>query len=84
VLRKERQLMSSLMSLGLSPSRAVEVISHPVSAAMRARGSEPTFDASDRQEGDKVLVWLNDMEKDQRYHDSSESCQKNTDHQHCS
>ena len=33
------------------------------------------FDASDRPEGEEIIVWWNDMEKDKRYVDSSQSVQ---------
>lgn len=60
--------MSSLMSLGLTSEKAVELVSHSaISAAQRGGGAlEGIFDASDRTEEGGVIVWWNDIEKDQR------------------
>lgn len=61
--------MSSLTSLGLTPEQAVELVSHEsIFAAQREGGAiEGIFDASDREEGGDVIVWWNDLEKDQMY-----------------
>jgi UDP-glucose:glycoprotein glucosyltransferase len=69
VLREERDIITSLTSLGLTPEQAVELVSHEsIFAAQREGGViEGTFDASDREEGSDVIVWWNDIEKDQMY-----------------
>lgn len=61
--------MSGLTSLGLTPEQAVELVSHEsIYAAQREGGViEGIFDASDREEGDNVIIWWNDIEKDQMY-----------------
>ena len=61
--------MSSLTSLGLTPEQAVELVSHEsILAAHREGGAvEGIFDASDREEGGDVIIWWNDLEKDQMY-----------------
>ena len=69
-LRNERRRMLALITLGLSPSEAVEVISHPTieDASQPSQGlSEGYFDASDREEGGDTIVWWNDIETDSRY-----------------
>jgi UDP-glucose:glycoprotein glucosyltransferase len=68
LLRKERSIIHSLTSLGLTPSQAVELLSHPtVSAAQNDKGvMDALFDASDRPEEGGVIVWWNDIEKDAR------------------
>lgn len=67
--------MSSLTSLGLTPEQAVELVSHEsILAAHREGGAvEGIFDASDREEGGDVIVWWNDLEKDQMYAHWSEN-----------
>ena len=61
--------MSSLTSLGLTPEQAVELVSHEsILAAQREGGTvEGIFDASDREEGGDIIIWWNDIERDQRY-----------------
>jgi UDP-glucose:glycoprotein glucosyltransferase len=60
--------MHSLNSLGLTPSQAVELLTHPaVAAAQNDKGVvDGLFDASDRPEEGGVIVWWNDIEKDKR------------------
>lgn len=69
-LRKERGVMQSLTSLGLSHEQAIELLTHPnISSAQRRGGgiTDGLFDASDRQEGGDLIVYWNDMNKDKRY-----------------
>ena len=68
-MRKERQIMASLMSFGLNTSEAIKVLTH--SSIVEAHSSKPVlenlFDSSDRIEGGDVIVWWNDLEADSRY-----------------
>lgn len=68
-LRKERGVIHSLTSLGLSRGQAVDVLAHPDIAAAQANrgGVDGLVDASDRIEGGDVIIWWNDFEKDSRY-----------------
>ncbi|KAI0367405.1 glycosyltransferase family 24 protein [Pilatotrama ljubarskyi] len=68
-IRKERGIMRSLMSLGLSPAQAIELLTHRTIAQAQASGGglDGLFDASDRAEDGGVIGWLNDFEKDERY-----------------
>lgn len=68
LMRKERQLVNQLVSAGLSRSEAVEVLTH-ASLTKPSAGQllEGMFDASDRKDGGGVIIWLNDLEKDERY-----------------
>ncbi|KAJ6626996.1 glycosyltransferase family 24 protein [Mycena sp. CBHHK59/15] len=69
LLRKERSVMMSLTSLGLSREEALDLLTHPaVTAAQGDVGVlDNVFDASDRPEDGDVIVWWNDLEKDSRY-----------------
>lgn len=69
VLRQERDIISGLTSLGLTAEQAVDLVSHEsILAAQTTRGSaDDTFDASDREEDGDVIIWWNDLEKDQMY-----------------
>lgn len=61
--------MRSVLSLGLTPEQAIELLTHrAVSAAQADTGVlDGIFDASDRPEGGDILVWFNDFETDKRY-----------------
>ncbi|TFY57738.1 hypothetical protein EVJ58_g6843 [Rhodofomes roseus] len=69
LLKKERGIMRSLTSLGLSTAQALELLTHPkINAAQGASDVlDGIVDASDRQEGGGVIQWWNDLEKDSRY-----------------
>lgn len=68
LLKKERAVMQSLTSQGLQPSQAFQLLTHPAIAATQKDGGMmgAVFDASDRPEGEDIIVWWNDMEKDKR------------------
>jgi UDP-glucose:glycoprotein glucosyltransferase len=68
VLRKERDTMASLTSLGLNATEAIEALTHPaIAKAQSSAAQEGLFDASDREEGGGVIVWWNNLETDSRY-----------------
>ncbi|KAL5522625.1 hypothetical protein ACEPAG_8642 [Sanghuangporus baumii] len=70
LLRKERGVMQSLTSLGLSAGQAVEPLTHKAIGRAQADNADvldSMFDASDRPEGGDVIVWWNDLTKDSRY-----------------
>ena len=68
-LRTEREIMGQLTQLGLNPKQALEVLSskHVQKALSQGTVLDGVFDASDRAEGGDVVIWLNDLEKDERY-----------------
>ena len=66
-LRRERAVVGNLRSLGLSGSEAVNVLSNPAIAEARMDGDTQRYDYRDTIEGGKVVIWLNDIEKDKRY-----------------
>lgn len=70
LLRRERNIVTSLTSLGLSPAQAIDLLAHKVIAASQrdtAGVLDGIFDASDRPEGGEVIRWWNDITKDSRY-----------------
>ena len=66
-LRRERAIVGNLRSLGLSGSEAVNVLSNPAIAEAKMDGDTQRYDYRDTIEGGKVVIWLNDIEKDKRY-----------------
>lgn len=70
LLRKERHIMRSLASLGLSPRQSIDLLTHKAiyGAQQDSAGAlDGIFDASDRPEGGDVIVWWNDLTQDSRY-----------------
>ena len=66
-LRRERSIVNSLREIGFSGSEAVQILSHEVIADSKVEGDTQRYDYRDDLEGGKVIVWLNDIEKDKRY-----------------
>ena len=69
VLREERDHILSLVSLGLTPKQAFELITDPLigQAQVEDDPTEGLVDASDREEGGGVITYWNDIEKDKRF-----------------
>ncbi len=61
--------MDGLASLGLTPAQALEALAGETVAESFSQGSlfDGIFDASDRPESGEVILWLNDLEKDDAY-----------------
>ena len=66
-LRRERLLINSLKEIGLSGSESVSLISHPTISDSKTQGDVQRYDYRDALEGGKVIIWLNDIEEDERY-----------------
>lgn len=68
-MRKERSVIASLQDLGLSADTAFKLLTQPqIDAAYSSSDIlEGLFDASDRSEDGNLILWLNDIEKDERY-----------------
>ncbi len=66
-LRRERTVIGSVKELGFTGSEAVQILSHPAIAESKTQGESQRYDYRDAIEGRKVIVWLNDIEKDKRY-----------------
>lgn len=66
-LRRERKLVNGIRSQGLSALDTISLLSHS-SIAQSQLGDEPQrYDFRDEFEGGKVIVWVNNIEKDSRY-----------------
>ena len=66
-LRRERSVVGNLRDLGFSGSEAVQILSHPAIADAKMEGDTQRYDYRDAVEGGRVIIWLNDIEKDKRY-----------------
>ncbi|KAI1261991.1 UDP-glucose:glycoprotein glucosyltransferase [Xylariaceae sp. FL1019] len=68
-IRRERAFMKGVTDLGLSPKEAISLLGNQQVAMAKAADEAPRFDWTDRPEDGRVIVWLNDIEKDKRYAD---------------
>ncbi|KAL8840573.1 MAG: hypothetical protein Q9170_001259 [Blastenia crenularia] len=68
-MRRERSLIGSIRDIGFSGSEAVRLLSHPSIAESKVGGEDERYDYRDALEGGRIIVWLNDVEKDKRYED---------------
>jgi len=72
-LRRERRNIHSLQQFGLTPSEAIEILSHKAIGDSKSDDLPQRFDADDAIEGGKVITWLNDLETDGQYENWSPS-----------
>jgi UDP-glucose:glycoprotein glucosyltransferase len=73
MLRKERTLINGVLDLGLTGQEAVALLGHDEVAQAKAEPGATRFDWRDEIEEGKVIIWLNNMEKDKRYEGFSKS-----------
>lgn len=66
-LRKERTLINGIRNLGLTGSQAIDLLAHPDISTAKAEDEPQRFDWRDETEGGRVIIWMNDIEKDKRY-----------------
>lgn len=66
-LRQERRLVSGLVNLGISSANANKLLSHPAIVETQAGDEPQRYDFRDTEEGGKVIIWLNNIERDKRY-----------------
>lgn len=66
-LRRERSIIGSLRNLGFTGSEVVQLLSHPAIAEAKAGSNSQRYDYRDTIEEGKVIIWLNNIEKDNRY-----------------
>ncbi|KAL9586116.1 MAG: hypothetical protein Q9212_001097 [Teloschistes hypoglaucus] len=66
-MRRERTLTGSLRDIGFSGSEAVRLFSHSSIADSKVDTEAQRYDYQDAPEGGRVIIWLNDIEKDKRY-----------------
>ena len=68
-LRRERKMINGVRELGLDGPQAIELLSHEAITASQVDQEPQRYDWRDDHEGGKVIMWLNDIEKDKRYAD---------------
>ncbi|KAL2194523.1 glycosyltransferase family 24 protein [Corynascus similis CBS 632.67] len=74
LLKRERKLINGVLDLGLSGQQAISLLGHTEIAKARSGDEEPRrFDWRDEIEDGRVIMWLNNLEKDKRYRDFAPS-----------
>lgn len=66
-VRRERKLIKGVTDLGLSGREAVSLLGHREVTAAKSNDEPPRFDWRDEIEEGRVIIWLNNLEKDSRY-----------------
>ncbi|KUM63406.1 hypothetical protein ACN42_g3662 [Penicillium freii] len=66
-LRRERKLIEKFRGLGLSADDVVKLLSHQLLTEAQAGAEEQRYDYRDDLEGNQVIIWMNNLEKDSRY-----------------
>ncbi|KAH8668454.1 UDP-glucose:glycoprotein glucosyltransferase-domain-containing protein [Xylariales sp. PMI_506] len=69
LLRRERKMIKGVTDLGLTGKEAVSLLGHREVAVSKSDAEEPRFDWTDEIEEGRVILWLNNIEKDKRYAD---------------
>ncbi|KAK4099857.1 glycosyltransferase family 24 protein [Parathielavia hyrcaniae] len=74
LLKSERKLMNGVLDLGLTGQQAISLLGHAEVAQAKSGDDEARrFDWRDQIEDGRVIIWLNNIEKDKRYKDFSPS-----------
>ncbi|GAB1317223.1 killer toxin resistant protein [Madurella fahalii] len=74
LLTRERKLINGVLDLGLTGQQAISLLGHEKVAQAKSGEDEPRrFDWRDQTEEGRVIIWLNNLEKDKRYEDFSPS-----------
>ena len=73
MLRRERKLINGVLDLGLTGLEAVSLLGHSEVASVKVDQEPRRFDWRDEIEEGKVIIWLNNIEKDKRYNEFSDS-----------
>ncbi|KAF2687800.1 glycosyltransferase family 24 protein [Lentithecium fluviatile CBS 122367] len=66
-LRRERSLINGVRGLGLSGPDTISLLSHSAITETQAEDEPQRYDFRDETEGGNVIMWMNNIEKDERY-----------------
>lgn len=67
MLRRERRLVDGIRGLGFDGNQAVRLLGHEAVSAANENSEPLRYDWTDRLEAGQVILWLNDLENDDRY-----------------
>lgn len=67
ILRNERNLIKGIQAIGLDGPQAIDLLAHEAISKTLSNNERERYDWTDIEEGGKVILWLNDIERDKRY-----------------
>ncbi|KAK2612217.1 killer toxin resistant protein [Conoideocrella luteorostrata] len=67
ILRRERKLVNSIQDLGFDGGQAVALLGHEAVSSAKSEEESLRYDWTDRLENGRGIIWLNDLEKDEKY-----------------
>ncbi|CAM1503671.1 Fc.00g012620.m01.CDS01 [Cosmosporella sp. VM-42] len=67
MIRRERKLINGVRDLGFNGKQAISLLGHELISEAKSEDDAMRFDWTDRPEEGRVLIWLNDLENDERY-----------------
>ncbi|KAI5297432.1 hypothetical protein KEM55_004704, partial [Ascosphaera atra] len=66
-IRKENKMVKGIGSIGFSTQEAVDILALSLADSSASKDNVLRFDYRDDIEGNRVILWLNNLEKDMRY-----------------
>ncbi|KAI0969178.1 UDP-glucose:glycoprotein glucosyltransferase [Xylaria arbuscula] len=75
-IRRERAFIKGVTDLGLTAKEAISLLGHQEVTMAKTDDEGPRFDWRDQLEDGRVIIWLNNIEKDKRYAGFSTSLSK--------
>jgi UDP-glucose:glycoprotein glucosyltransferase len=66
-IRRERAFIKGVTDLGLTAKEAISLLGDREVTMAKSDDEAPRFDWRDQLEDGRVIIWLNDIEKDKRY-----------------
>ena len=66
-IRRERGIVNGMRRLGFSATEAISLLSHSVIAQSIVHDKPQRYNFRDDAEGGNVIIWMNNIEKDDRY-----------------
>ena len=73
LLRQERKLVDDIRGLGFNGKEAVSLLGHKEIISTKMEEISNRYDWTDRSEDGKAIMWLNDLETDERYEEYPKS-----------
>ncbi|KAJ2984948.1 hypothetical protein NUW58_g5796 [Xylaria curta] len=66
-IRRERVFIKGATDIGLTTTEAISLLGHQEVTMAKTEDEGPRFDWRDKLEDGRVIIWLNNIEKDKRY-----------------
>ncbi|KAG6040771.1 hypothetical protein E4U41_007146 [Claviceps citrina] len=67
IIRRERSLVNGIRKLGVNGADAIALLGHKAVSSAKNDEEPPRYDYTDRAENGQVILWFNDLERDEMY-----------------